>query len=143
MVDLVTRADPVEDPIDPKEAIMGRIGEWLDRIDIGGQDVLIAIYEPSPEAKVRGFRLPDKTRDEYHFQGITGLVLKLGPHAFNTEKTCNWFENRDHEPNNPKPGDWVVFDIKDTKQFYIRTQLVRVIPAQYIVLRVPIPDLAK
>lgn len=121
---------------DPATEIRLRIKEFVDDIKIGGQDVLVGVFEPPSEARTAGgIILSDKTRSEYRWQGVTGLVLKLGPLAYKTEKTEDWFE----EP--PRIGSWVMFDVKDTHSFLLGKQPCRLVACQYIRAVISRPDL--
>ncbi len=142
MVDLVTVARPIREGEDPAIAIRQRVNEYLDGIRIGGQDILVAVYLPGKDAKTAGgVWLPDEARETYRFQGVTGLVLKVGPLAYQTEKTKDWFQNRDGDPEPPRVGEWVMFDIKTSHSFNLGTQPCRFVAAQYVMAIVERPDM--
>lgn len=117
----------------------------IDNIKIGGADLLVAVYKPSEESKTAsGLIIPAKSRDESNFQGITGLILKMGPHAFQSEKTERWYTHNDQfngDPANPYIGSWVVFDIKSSKPMLLDKQMCRIITDEYIYGIVGAPDL--
>src|SRR5580692_8359764 len=87
---------------DPAEEILEEIGPYLSCVrEIGGADLLIAVYKRPAKIKGPGgteFHLPDDKRDEDDVQGVSGLVLMMGPLCYKTEKTKRWFK----EP--PKVG---------------------------------------
>lgn len=112
------------------------VARYLPSIRIGGADVLVGVWVP-PEKTKGGIFVPDKTRDESRFQGVTGLVLKLGPHAYKTEKTESWFGAHPH----PKEGDWVSFNFKQGEPFYLAKQPCRLVNDQYVLVIIDRPDL--
>lgn len=114
----------------------------LDGIRVGGQDLLVGVYKPDDVTKTSGgIILPAKSRDEYDYQGVTGLVLKMGPLAFKTDKTQGWFVDDDDEPFPPKIGDWVIFDVKTSHPQYLAGQYCRFVQAEFIYGVVAAPDL--
>ena len=127
---------------DPAVPIRLRINEYLNDIRIGGADVLVGVWEPSRENKTAGgIILTDKSRDEYAFQGVTGLILKIGPHAFNTQKTQRWFLNDEGEADPPRVGEWVSFNFKQGEAFKLGKQMCRLVQDEYILMRLTRPDL--
>ncbi len=136
MPELMSRAAEMQLGTDPAAAIRLRVAEYLPHIDIGGGDVLVGVWVPEKDAKsAGGIIFPDKSRQEFQFQGVTGLVLKLGPLAYKTEKTERWFDE------SPKVGDWVSFNFKQGEAFLLRDQPCRLVSDQYVLMRVPRPDL--
>ena len=67
--------------------------------------VVMAIYD-EPEKTKGGIIVPDERRKESEYQGKTGLIIALGPIAY--EEDGKWW-------NGPKPklGDWVVIRASD------------------------------
>lgn len=136
MTDLISQAIQIKHEADPAVAIRLRVAPYLDDIDIGGADVLVGIWMPEKNAKSSGgIILPDKSRQEYQFQGVTGLILKLGPLAYKTEKTERWFDAP------PKVGEWVSFNFKQGESFLLAKQPCRLVGDQYVLMRLPRPDL--
>lgn len=120
---------------DPKTELLDRVGR-LDEVYIGGQDVLVAIYEGA-EKTSGGIILPDSKKDENKYQGKVGLVLKLGPMAYaEGSESHRWFGD-----NQPQVGDWVVFNVNTAFPFIYGKQTLRLVEAQYIRAVVPIPDI--
>lgn len=141
MSELISRALRITGD-DPAIAIRLRVNPLLDHIEVGGQDVLVAVYEPPKDAKTAGgIIMPDGSRNEYRWQGVTGLVMKVGPFAYNTEKTTGWFADKDGNPAPPKAGDWVMFDVKTSHPFFLDTQPCRFVGCQYILAKISRPDL--
>jgi len=65
---------------DPKSAVLDKIGEVPKEI-VSGAQVLVATYV-RPEKTKGGLILTDKYRDEDKFQGKCGVVVAMGPLAF-------------------------------------------------------------
>jgi len=127
---------------DPAVAILKKVGDILDDIDIGGADVMVGVFEPPEFSKtLGGIVVPDAVRKEYQYQGITGLVLKMGPYAYRGEKTTNWFLDKDNDPNPIRVGDWVAFAFSQGSSFLMRKQPIRLVNDQHILMRIPRPDL--
>ncbi len=114
---------------DPAEEILEEIGPYLSQVrEVGGPDLLVAVYK-------RPLELPDQKRDEDDVQGVSGLVLMMGPLCYRTEKTKNWFR----EP--PRVGDWVTFDIKASLLQVVGPRMCRYVNDQYIRAVITRPDI--
>lgn len=131
------------DPNVWKMDIEERVARWLPHIKVGGADLLIGVWEAPKEAKLAGSSLfaPDKTKAESGYQGVTGLVLKMGPYAFNTEKTTHWFIDEDGNADPVRVGEWVQFNFKQGEAFLLDQQRCRYVNDQYILGRLPRPDI--
>lgn len=131
-----------------KEEIWDQVGEKVAAIRIGGPDVLVVVYERP--TKIGGIHLPDAQPDKDKWQGCSGLIVKLGPHAYQTEKTHDWFVDEDGNPAAPKVGDWIAFDPTQGHAFLLscnldrygrKGRMCRVIPDQYAYAVLPRPDI--
>lgn len=121
---------------DPAAAIRLKVVNHLGGIEIGGEDLLVGIFIPDKDAKTSGgLLLPESYRNEYRWQGTAGLVLKVGPLAYKTEKTENWYA----EP--PKVGDWIMFDVKTGHSLLLGGQPCRLVPAMYVLGKLTDPML--
>ena len=87
--------------VDPKKVILDDMGD-ISNVKLFNNQVLVAIYL-RPEQTSTGVWLPEKNRDEDKYQGKAGLVIKLGPLAFD-EANDNFFKDVD-----VKLHDWVYF----------------------------------
>jgi hypothetical protein len=143
MSGLVTTALKAIHDTDPATEIANDLGDDLDKIRIGGADVLVAVYKRPEKARHGSLvvHLPDQKRDEDDVQGVVGLVLMMGPYAYKTEKTRHWFVDKDGEPAPPKIGDWVAFDTKATLLTAIGKRMCRYVPDQYIRAILTEPDI--
>lgn len=122
----------MEHQTDPKEAILKELGD-ISSLEIYNNQVLVAVYI-RPEKTKSGILLPGQTRDEDKFQSKVGLVLKLGPSAFE-EAADDWF--KDVEINE---HDWVVFRPSDGWSITVNNVLCRMIDDVNIRGRVDHPD---
>lgn len=81
--------------------------------------VLVATYI-RPEKTSGGIIRPDATREEDKWQGKAGLILAVGPDAFNFEEVREEVaggmadEDARARHNIPRVGDWVFFRGSDT-----------------------------
>jgi co-chaperonin GroES (HSP10) len=130
------------DPDEERRRIFAEIGDVLDEIKVGGADVLVATWKPDQERRTAGgLILTQKSADEYDYQGVTGLILKLGPYAYKSEKTKSWFVDKDNDPDPPKVGEWVSYTYLKGASFKLKTKSCRLVNDQYILLRITRPDL--
>lgn len=89
---------------DPKEALMGKIGDIRD-VELFHNQVLVAVYM-APEKTAGGIIRPDTNKDEDRHQSKIGLIVKAGPNAFQADKSWTW-------PDDIAVGDWVFFRVSD------------------------------
>jgi co-chaperonin GroES (HSP10) len=86
--------------IDPKQAILDEIGD-LSTFELFNNKILLATYK-RPEKTKSGIILTDSNRSEDTFQSKVGLLIKIGPSAFE-ENAEGWFAGEKFEL-----GDWIV-----------------------------------
>jgi hypothetical protein len=99
----------VEKAKEMAEKIFEHLGE-LSHIRLFRNQVLVAISIRASEMEVAGghkLYLPDKTVDEDKFQSKPGLIVKVGPTAFQDD-TEKWFVN-----DGARVGDWVFYRPSD------------------------------
>lgn len=123
----------------PKAAIVDALGDmsWYEPFH---NLVLIATYVP-PD-KIGSIIVPDRTQAESRFQGVTGLVLRIGPGAFKDEGHVKFYGVT------VKEGDWIVYRPSDAQEQFVRKRgtvndgvSVRLIQDSHIKARVPDPSL--
>lgn len=143
MTALATAAIAYDLGDDPAWAIRHAVNDVLADIKIGGSDVLVGVWEPGADTMTKGgILLPENARDNlYKHQGNVGLVLKLGPRAYKTEKSYKWFVDEDGEDDAPQVGEWVVFNFKQGEAVLIGKQKCQLVQDQYVLMRIPRPDL--
>jgi len=107
---------------DPKQAILDTVGD-LAGIHLMGDTVLIGTYI-RPEKTSGGIYRPANNVQEDVFQGKVGLLVRLGPDAF--EDTEDYTFNFG-DAGKPKVGDWVVYKVGDAWPLSVRG-----LPCRYI-----------
>lgn len=117
---------------DPAEVIRAEVGN-IDGIDVYHNLILIGVYT-RPEKTAGGIILSERTKKEDVYQGVVGLVLKVGPMAFKDDGTTKF------HGQSLKPGEWCVFRPGDTHQVSINGVVCRLVEDSLIKLRVPHPD---
>lgn len=97
---------------DSREEIRAKLKGAERQIRIMGARVLVATYIRG-EKTASGIYLPDRTRDEEKHQGKAGMIIAMGPLAFEDDDTHKWGDD--------KPGidDWVMFNIGDTRRLVV------------------------
>lgn len=123
---------------DPKKEIMKKVRGQLADIDLYGNAILVATYI-RPKLAQHGtlkLHLSDETIKEDEYQGKVGLVLKLGPRAYQDD------ENYQFHGQSVKVGDWVVYRPADGWALEITRGNVkcRMLVESSIRMRIPSPD---
>ncbi len=93
--------------VDPRKALQDAMGRFADEMTVLGAQLLVAVYK-RPDRTAGGVILAESTRKEDEYQGKVGLVLKIGPLAFQEDATHQFGDVI------PKVGDWVMFNVGDT-----------------------------
>jgi len=129
---------------DPAREIFKRVGN-LDWMRLRVNQILCAVYI-APTTRQYGtlkVLVPDKTRDEDRYQGKVGLVVKMGPLAFQSDE-----ETKFAADDKLRIGDWVVFRASDGWQVTLTgdgtqkgSQLCRVFVESDIRAVIPHPDM--
>jgi co-chaperonin GroES (HSP10) len=86
--------------VDPREVLLEKIGSVAD-FELFNNQVMIALYIRPTKTK-SGIYITEKTVDEDIYQSKVGLVVKLGPTAFQ-DAEGEWFKNVTIQE-----GDWLV-----------------------------------
>lgn len=89
-----------------KQKILDAIGD-LSGIRIPLNRILVALWITKEDYRTPGGILiasPDKTKDENKWQGVSGLVVKMGPHAYESDENVVFYYEDKCEV-----GDWVMF----------------------------------
>lgn len=125
MTTMATAAIRMAHVADPKEAIWRDVRSFVDRVAIvNPYEVMLASYERAGSGEARtagGIIIPETAADEDKFQGIVGLVLKMGELAFTGDEHHKWGSRT------PTVGDWVTFRVGDTHPFTVGKRMVRLI----------------
>lgn len=115
---------------DPKQTIIDTVGD-IDSIKVMQNDVLVATYI-RPEKTSGGIIRPESALEEDIYQGKVGLVLKLGPAAFNDEERFG--------TTYPRLHDWCVYRVGDAWDITVKQVPCRVIRDTNIRLVVNDPE---
>lgn len=86
--------------VDPRDALLKDLGDISD-FELFNNQVLIALYI-RPQKTASGILLTDRTVEEDIYQSKVGLVVKLGPTAFQ-DPDGEWFKDVNINVN-----DWII-----------------------------------
>lgn len=104
---------------DPAQPLLDAAGDLSD-YEVFHNLVLVATYIPpvktfkGPNGEDIPFHLSDKSLAEDRFQGKVGLVLKVGPTAFQDDSVAKFGGIM------AAPGDWVMYRPSDGTELFIR-----------------------
>lgn len=119
--------------VEPKEAIYKAIEGYIENIEVFNNQILVATYM-RPEKTKSGLYIPEKNRGEDQWQSKIGLVIKMGPTAFN-DSSGEWFKDVNIQIN-----DWVILRPSDGWNISINGVPFRMIEDIHIKGRVSNPD---
>ncbi len=131
------RALEMNAPQQARQKLLDALRPFLDKTEIRpfGHDVLIAVYSRAGEKTAGGIYIPDSDRED-EFQGITGLILAMGPLASDSHPEFNaWFGG-----NPPRVGDWIGFNVRDGISFKVGGTACRLIEWKYLRFATLTPD---
>lgn len=80
--------------------------------------ILVAVFvrpDNTDPVRVRGIILPTSYTNEDLYQGVAGLVLKLGPRCYEDSDVMTW-----KPPDKMEEGDWVLIRRGDGGGFRVR-----------------------
>jgi co-chaperonin GroES (HSP10) len=117
---------------DPKTKLLAAVGD-VAGVDIFHNQVLCAVYI-APEKTKGGIIRPFSNVDEDKYQGKIGLIVKCGPHAFESDRKWSW-------PDDMAVGDWVFYRVSDSVACTINGQACRILDDVDVKGRVKHPDL--
>lgn len=118
---------------DPKAALLDSLKPFLPSVRVLGARVLVAVYV-RPNMTKSGLFLTAKTTDEDRYQGKVGLVLAMGPIAFEDDASHRFGTVK------PKVGDWVVLSVGDTFAFEMGERRMRSVEDVDVHLIIDNPD---
>ncbi len=105
---------------DPHKAIIDFVAPFLDKVHIGTAKLLVATFR-QPEKTAGGLIKTQKFLDEDKFQGITGLVLKVGPLAFADDGRVKFGGFK------VEPFQWVIYKPENGRAIELRGLHCRII----------------
>lgn len=119
---------------DPKQKLLEEIGD-LSQVELFNNQILVAVYVRPTKTK-SGLYLTDKYADEDKFQGKVGLLVGMGPAAFQDD-SGQWFNNASFNLH-----DWLVYRPSDGWSITINGVLCRMLSDTQVKMRIPTPDTA-
>lgn len=136
---VVDRALEMEAPQAARAKLLDELAPFLKKTDIQnriyGNDVLIAVYSRAGMKSSGGILISDTYRED-EFQGITGLILAMGPLASPENPAFErWFGNHP-----PQVGDWIGFSVKDGSIFKVGSVTCRSIEWKFLRFGTLVPD---
>jgi hypothetical protein len=124
--------------VDPKKEIFKKVKKPLAEMQLFGNAILVATYIRPRKAKhgTLDLVLPDSVVKEDEYQGKVGLVLKLGPRAYQDDESFQFHGQK------VDVGDWVVYRPSDGWALTIVEggQLCRMLVESSIRMKIPSPD---
>lgn len=132
---VATRVIEAQHDEDPKKVINKALKGWIERIHPTGGDAILCVYERPEKIKGTSLLLPEtaQRRTEDKFQGVVGLLVKVGPNFAKHHKVLGL------DPP-LKVGDWVAFRNQDTNSFILGDRSMRRMEGQFILMRLDDPD---
>lgn len=119
---------------DPKDTIRSKLSEdILSNFTVFHNQILVATYI-RPERTAAGLFLPEQTRGEDRFQGKVGLVMQMGPLAFQDDDRVKFHGQQ------VAAGDWVVYRPSDGWAVTINGVDCRVLSDTDIKMSIASPD---
>lgn len=103
---VITTLSGFTNPDEFKTHVLRNIAKDLQNIEVLYNQVLIAIYF-RPERTAGGIIRPQSNTTEDMWQGKVGLVVKLGPNAFEDDDGFQFHGQK------AAVGEWVVFKVGD------------------------------
>ena len=117
---------------DPKQTLLKELGD-LSNIEVFNNQLLLAIYV-RPKKTKSGIMLTDQTTGEDLYQSKVGLIVKVGPTAFD-DPSGKWFRGIGLNLH-----DWVVFRPSDSWSINVHGVPCRIIDDIFIRGKIEAPD---
>lgn len=123
---------------DPKKVIWDALKGEIERIQPTSGDCIVCVYErPEMMQMKSGVKLlmpaTASRRAEDKFQGIVGMIVKIGP-EFSKHKQALGLEEM------PKVGTWVAFRTGDCVPFTLGNRAMRLLQGDFIRMILQDPD---
>lgn len=119
---------------DPKVVINRDLKGWIEKVEPLGHDAVVCVYE-RPQKMKSGLYMPDGASRvaEDKFQGVVGLVVKLGPNFHEKRREIGVIDPI-------KVGDWVSFRTQDCVAFVLGNRAMRQLEGHFLRQRLADPD---
>jgi co-chaperonin GroES (HSP10) len=125
--------DFVSQSENPKLEMIKKVGD-LSKISVMYNMVLVAQYV-RPNKTKGGILLAQQTLEEDVWQGKVGLVMKLGPNAFQDDQDMSFYGQK------AEVGEWVVYKTGDAWQLQIGEWPCRLVRDSSIKLKLDDPTI--
>lgn len=118
--------------VDPKEKLIAEVGD-ISQVELFNNQILVAVYI-RPQKTKSGLYLSEKYVDEDRYQSKVGLLMKMGPAAFE-ENGDGWFRGEKFNEH-----DWLVFRPSDGWSITVNGCLCRILTDTQVKGRIAAPD---
>lgn len=122
-----------ESALPPDRAIWKELGDLKGEVDVLHSQVLVATYVAPAKSK-GGIVFTDRKIQEDQFQGSIGMVVAIGPGAFQDCDIAKFYGVE------LEIGDWVLYQPADGLQLYINEVPCRIFDDTKIKMRVKDPS---
>jgi co-chaperonin GroES (HSP10) len=118
-----------------KEAILKHLGD-LSSLEVFYDQVLVATRPRPRQGTLGGVKWyqPDDAIQEDAYQSKVGLVVMMGPTAFEDDAELTYDGQR------VDVGDWIVYTVKDGAQLIINDVHCRLLSPRHVRMRLSNPD---
>lgn len=127
------KTQPLSESKNFKEDVLTYLGD-ISGIQLFNNHVLLATYIRPEKTKGNIIR-PHSNVDEDEFQGKVGLVIKMGPLAFEDDDETSFRGQR------VAPGDWVVVRRNDGWKMIINDVACQIVQDIHVRMKLSSPDL--
>lgn len=124
---------------DPRDITWEEVGD-LSGIELTGTQILCAIYK-RPEKTKSGIFLTDSNRAEDVYQGKVGMVVKLGPLAFDDTGDGRFGAlGKEAGAGHVELGDWLFYKASDGFSVSVNGRECRILNDEDVRGRIQAPD---
>ena len=123
----------IAEAADKRKAIKEAVGD-LSGVKVMFNQILVGIYF-RPAVTAGGIIMPQSTQQEDQFQGKVGLVLKVGPTAFQDD------DGNDFAGQKVEVDDWIVLRPGDGWEITLRETTCRLVTDRNVRLQIDDPSI--
>ena len=128
----IANLSQAQSPEEFKKVLRSTMGDLAD-VEVMFNMVLLGTFI-RPEKTAGGVYRPTDSVTEDVWQGKAGLVLKLGPNAFESD------DETDFKGQRVEPGEWVVFKVGDAWQLTLKGVPCRLVRDSSIRMKLKDPN---
>lgn len=119
--------------VDPRRVVLDSVGDHSG-VEVFLNNVLVATYE-RPKKMASGLYISDMTTKDDQYMGKVGVVLKLGPTAYQDDANVQF------HGMSVQHGDWIAYRPADGWPISVNGHPCRILSDQHVKVRVNDPDL--